>query len=578
MALLAPRFLLLALVAIVSLISTLPTTTHGQDIEPRAFWDNSFDIASLLPSDLLDGVPSVCNDGSSDAEFPAALSCVVRNLLQCSGLLLGGMDTFEDLVPAAESIQGCGDIREPFCNLAEACEPCIEEFDDVLRCIVGNSEAIDAGVTALVDSCALTCDGDVSDVNGGSSSSSTSNGNDNNGNGNSTDEDSGKGKGNGNGPPPLRFRRVVNNQGKSVLRFKVLQLADLHYGEDSWWGPQQDRLSTIAIKSYLQDERPDLVVLSGDQLTAKNIDDDARSYHGQILDAMLKADPDTKWATIFGNHDDETYSQNYNNGTVVQHPAKTSRVDLATFDASYPGSYTLQGSAPDSVSGTSNYVLSIRGDGDGDDNYGTTNKNTNEEDKVLLNMYLFDSGGGHIASMNHQNQVEWFQSQQTKMSNSNSNSTSNTNTNSNTNTSLNLNLNTNTPIPAVAFQHIATSAASFAHRGDVLCGGHFGEGVSPVASDSGLFEALEEDGNVHFLSVGHDHGNDYCCPANGDTNSVLSLCFGRHSGHGGYTTYRDGLRWKKGARTYVFEYDEDDFTWSSYVRVENGDVEDRYRP
>lgn len=334
--------------------------------------------------------------------------------------------------------------------------------------------------------------------------------------------------------PPLRFRRVVNSQGRNVLKFKILQLADLHYGENSWtdWGPDQDRRSSIAIQSYIRNESPDLVILSGDQLTSKNIDANATSYHSKIINAMLDVQPDIKWATVFGNHDDEMYRRTFDDGRVVEHDAKTSRKDLVTLDMTYAGSRTLQGNAPDYVFGTSNYVLSIQSD---------TNEN------VLLNMYLFDSGGGKIAQVNHQSQVIWFRAKQIEMPN----------------------------IPAVAFQHIPTSDNAFAYKGNI-CGGPSGEGVSPVETDSGLLQALKEDGNVHFMSVGHNHGNDYCCPANG--GSTMSLCFGRHSGHGGYSTYRDGVKWGKGARIYVLEYDENKFGWSSYVRLENGNIENWYQP
>jgi predicted MPP superfamily phosphohydrolase len=334
----------------------------------------------------------------------------------------------------------------------------------------------------------------------------------------------------------LRFRSIVNDQGRSVLRFKILQLADLHFGENPWtdWGPAQDRRSSIAIQSYIRDENPDLVILSGDQLTSKNIDANATMYHSKIIAAMLEAKPEIKWATIFGNHDDEMYRRTYDDGTIVQHDAKTSREDLVALDMAYKGSYTLQGGAPDFVSGTSNYVLFIQGDTDTD---------------VLLNTYFFDSGGGHIAKMNHQNQITWFRNQQ----------------------------NQTPKIPSVAFQHIPTSEDAFAYRGNI-CGGPSGEGVSPVNTDSGLMQALIDDGSVHFMSVGHNHGNDYCCPANGNINSVLSLCFGRHSGHGGYSTYKDGVKWDKGARIYMMEYEEDRFNWSSYVRTENGNIEDEYQP
>lgn len=37
-------------------------------------------------------------------------------------------------------------------------------------------------------------------------------------------------------------------------------------------------------------------------------------------------------------------------------------------------------------------------------------------------------------------------------------------------------------------------------------------------------------GNTKAVFVGHDHGNDWCCPFAGG----LMVCYGRHTGYGGY--------------------------------------------
>ena len=78
--------------------------------------------------------------------------------------------------------------------------------------------------------------------------------------------------------PSLKFH---TNKDKNIWTFKILQLADLHFGEDEWtdWGPEQDRKSIEALKYFIKAERPDLVVLSGDQVTGLNIDKNATSYY-----------------------------------------------------------------------------------------------------------------------------------------------------------------------------------------------------------------------------------------------------------------------------------------------------------
>ena len=131
----------LAIFAIV--LSVLPTSTTGQ-----------LDIMSLIPGDILEAVPLPCRDGE-DAEFPIAVNCGVSRLLECRGLL-GVLDEFQN-IPSAENVTECIDIEEPFCAIASTCEPCLEEFDILIRCIVLNSDFIDTNVTELIDGCPLTC-------------------------------------------------------------------------------------------------------------------------------------------------------------------------------------------------------------------------------------------------------------------------------------------------------------------------------------------------------------------------------------------------------------------------------------
>ena len=146
--------------------------------------------------------------------------------------------------------------------------------------------------------------------------------------------------------------------------------------------------------------------------------------------------------------------------------------------------------------------------------------------------------------------------------------------------------NLNQHIPTVVFQHIPTSQEAFRFTKDGgVCKGHSYEGIASVKSDSGLFNAIVDSGQVHFFAVGHNHGNDYCCPYQGDNSTEskdrsISICFGRHSGYGGYSTYKEnGEKWEKGTRIYLFEIKEnDEFSWSSYVRLQNGEIVDRYSP
>lgn len=61
------------------------------------------------------------------------------------------------------------------------------------------------------------------------------------------------------------------------------------------------------------------------------------------------------------------------------------------------------------------------------------------------------------------------------------------------------------------------------------------------------------------MIVGHDHGNDWCCPY-----KKMWLCYARHTGYGGYGN------WPRGAR--ILEIVDRPFALKSWIRMEDGFV------
>lgn len=324
--------------------------------------------------------------------------------------------------------------------------------------------------------------------------------------------------------------------------FNILQLADIHLGENSWtdWGPEQDRKTWIALDRLILSERPDLIVLSGDQLTANNVDANATAYYLQLGHRLNTFG--IPWALIFGNHDDAPFEKDDGvNGTRQYYPAKTSRRKLLEAHRDFDLSLTLPG--PESVTGVTNYWLDIflpatdvDDDGDGDDDGG-------QRAKVAARVLLLDSGGGTLTQQIDTTQLDWYLETRP------------------------LDLHT----PVVAFQHIPSSVFDFAFESTV-CKGLQDDGIGGLQNDAGIVESLSDAGNVHFLAVGHNHGNDYCCRR---TNTpALHLCFGRHSGYGGYG------HWDRGARVYQLKLNQTGgwTGWKSWVRMESGEVVDEYDP
>ena len=99
------------------------------------------------------------------------------------------------------------------------------------------------------------------------------------------------------------------------------------------------------------------------------------------------------------------------------------------------------------------------------------------------------------------------------------------------------------------------------------------QGGNDIRAIQSSTQTYFDDGNVHFLAVGHNHGNSYCCPTSRN-NGVLSLCFGRHSGYGGYGNL------DRGARVYELSVDTENgyFSYKSWVQMESGDVTEMYIP
>lgn len=131
-----------AAVLVVAVLAVLPNVIYSQVNM----------MMSLIPKELLEMVPDVCHEAPT-SEFPIALSCAIENLGSCSGLLQV-LPNFMDL-PSPENVTECEDIQVPFCGIASTCMTCMQEFDDLIRCIVLFDDMIDANVTELVDGCNL---------------------------------------------------------------------------------------------------------------------------------------------------------------------------------------------------------------------------------------------------------------------------------------------------------------------------------------------------------------------------------------------------------------------------------------
>lgn len=234
---------------------------------------------------------------------------------------------------------------------------------------------------------------------------------------------------------------------KSDGTFKIVQFTDIHEGNPI-------NMKTIELMdSVLDKEKPDLVVLTGD-----NVDGRKCSFYEAQKAAVYVAQPMEKrkipWVTVLGNHDTEHI--------------KIKRKDMTDIYNSFK--YNLGGS--------NNYNILIN-----------NSKNTNP----VFNIYMLDSGSYALGGYGFidLNQVKWY-----------------------IDTSLELKKNYNKTIPSIMFFHIPIyeykkdmdSSRILGERNETEC---------TQIVNTGLFFAAERMGDVKGMFVGHDHTNSYIRYLNG---------------------------------------------------------------
>lgn len=154
-------------------------------------------------------------------------------------------------------------------------------------------------------------------------------------------------------------------------RFRILQVADLHLstgpGECRDMSPSveaeckalgADRYSLELMVKMIAETKPDLIVLSGDQLNGQDTSWD--SFSALMKYVPLLWDAKVPWTVIFGNHDGET---DWDNARQMRALAKMP--------------YFVGEAGPDEVDGVGNYVRAVR--------------SADSSNTTLLNLYFFDS-------------------------------------------------------------------------------------------------------------------------------------------------------------------------------------------
>ena len=349
----------------------------------------------------------------------------------------------------------------------------------------------------------------------------------------------------------LRHGPAVKLEDKPTLRvrkdgkFKILQVADLHLSTGlgvcrdaeppTLHGAKcdADPRTLEFVGSVLDSEKPDLVVLSGDQVNGETAPD-AQSAMFKYAELLISRH--IPFANIFGNHDDEG---SLTREEMMQLSESSLRYSLGT-----PGLPT--------VDGVGNYHLEVL-------------SHKKAAHSSALTLYFLDTHGYSPDERNFRgydwlkkSQVDWFRATSQELKKSH------------------VHASYSHVHMDMAFIHIPLP--EYRNTPDIAeASGKAPEPPTAPGFNSGFKQALVEEG-VLAVSCGHDHVNDYCALARSDTEKVdgepkpeLWMCYAGGSGFGGYGGYGKELGGRNFVRRVrVYEFDMNEARISTWKRVEWG--------
>lgn len=292
--------------------------------------------------------------------------------------------------------------------------------------------------------------------------------------------------------------------------FKIMQIPDIQEAYPYADKMQQD------IRNYLAYEKPNLVVLTGDNLAGEATPEQTK----EMLEAMFAPFDEMKvpWIMTFGNHDWEVGLSEVEMIEYVKANSTSFIGDLG--DIEIQGAHPLDTRYQDGRYGQGAYEIT-----------GTDNKTKNI-------VYLLDSGtyreGGKPYGYGSITpaQVDWYntKSQEYKQQNDGN------------------------PVSSLMFFHIPTAQWNDAFDSGTAQGYRL-EDAYIQSDESGIVEKAVENGDVKGMFVGHDHVNDYV----GEYKDI-KLAYG---GAANYDSYNNDVT--RGVRVIVLDEKQPDVV-NTYMR------------
>ncbi|RWA07178.1 hypothetical protein EKO27_g7927 [Xylaria grammica] len=329
--------------------------------------------------------------------------------------------------------------------------------------------------------------------------------------------------------PPKQPAPRIRDNGK----FKIMQLADLHLSTGTGQcrdavpneyegGPcEADPRTLDFVSRLLEEEKPDLVVLTGDQVNGDTAPD-AQTAIFKYAHLLIKHK--VPYVSIFGNHDDEGSSPRDAQMAIIEQLP-----------------YSLSRAGPDDIDGVGNYYVEVLAQGSSKHSALTL---------YLLDTHSYSPDERHYSGYDwiKPNQIEWFKQTAQSLKKTHKEYTH-----------IHMDL---------AFIHIPLPEYAIAENRFV---GEYREGVTAPLYNTHFRDALVEEGVV-LVSCGHDHANDYCMLSTDEEKGKpeLWMCYGGGAGFGGYANYEGFVR-----QVRFFDIDMNTARITTYKRHEYGDTEKR---
>ncbi|QIZ37294.1 metallophosphoesterase family protein [Saccharopolyspora sp. ASAGF58] len=329
---------------------------------------------------------------------------------------------------------------------------------------------------------------------------------------------------------PAPSAQTANLRFRADGTYKIVQFNDTQDDE------RIDRRTLELMNAVLDDQRPDLVILNGDNITSGC---DTELEMRQAMNNIVQPMEERKipWAITYGNHDEDSTAK-----------GGLDESEMLEFYRSY--AYNVNELGPRGVTGTGNMNLFVHGSRGNDPKF---------------NLWLLDSGRyapGNIAGQNfagyptwdwlRMDQVAWYFQR-----------------------SVEIERQVGRKVPGLMFIHIplweyrfmwfgsvdgrtdADHARGVARHGIV---GERNEAECPGPFNSGMFNAILTRGDVKGVFCGHDHINTY----HGNYYGVL-LGYAGSTGFGTYGLSGAERNRLRGARVYTLNENTENVLDSTYM-------------